>query len=177
LLHINFFRALLSQALPDKLIHVICHLIHESGIADVSQVGVGELFGFNHDVQRSGRIRPVVTQGIILHNVEHLKRRHTLSIRRQLVHRPSSVAAAHWLYPLRFKLLEVREGVPAALLSQKRYQALGDRSRSSAIKRGASARSYLKDGKKEGRQTMKKVRAGCCSGEAPSAALQPNQDF
>ena len=40
--------------------------------------------------------------------------------------RVTSVAAAHRLYPLRFKLLEVREGVPAALLSQKRYQALGD---------------------------------------------------
>jgi len=97
-----------------------------SSCADASTRGVSicKLFGFNHNVQRGCRIMAVVTQGKVLHDIEHVQRSHALLIGRELANRPSSVAAAQRLDPFRFKFLKVCQRMQTALFPQKVHKAL-----------------------------------------------------
>ena len=95
----------------------------ESRIADVARhVGIGELLGFDHDVQRGGGVVAVILEREILHDVEHGERGDALAVGRQLVDLPAAIGGGDRLDPFGLELREVLERVGAALGLEELHQ-------------------------------------------------------
>ena len=69
-------------------------------IADVpDQVGIGELLGLDHRVQRAGRVEAEVAHRERLHQVEHDERGDALPVRRDLADLPAPIRRRDGLHP------------------------------------------------------------------------------
>ena len=87
-------------------------------IADVAQhVGVGQLLGFDHHVQRAARCEAVLAQRKLFHQVEHHQRGDALRVRRQLVDASSRDRSSRSDRPSRLELAQVGRGHRAAACS------------------------------------------------------------
>ena len=72
------------------------------GIADIAKdVGVGQLLGFDLNVQGARRIQSKLAQVELLHDVEHFERADALHVRRQFVNRPAAVRRGNRIRPIR----------------------------------------------------------------------------
>ena len=87
--HVDELGAFFGEVLRD---HLLDGNRGEARIADVViHVGVGELLGFDHHVQRIDGVMPVLRHGKVLHDVEHGERGDALAVGRQLVDGPAAV--------------------------------------------------------------------------------------
>ena len=98
----------------------------EARVADVLvHVGIGELLGLDHHVQRVGGVVAVLRHGKVLHDVEHGERGDALAVGRQLVDSPAAVGGGDGLDPLGLEVAEVFEGVRAAVGLKELDHGLG----------------------------------------------------
>ena len=98
----------------------------EARIADVLvHVGVGELLGLDHHVQRIDGVVAVLRHGKVLHDVEHGERGDALAIGRQLVDGPAAVGGGDGLDPLGLEVAEVFQGMRAAVGIEELDHGLG----------------------------------------------------
>ena len=109
-------------------------------------VGVCELLGFDERVQRLSRVVTVPADRRALHQIEHHQRRDALSVRRQLVDRPSAIRRRERRHPLGIKRREIVCGQHPALRLGALHDALRDLA---AIERVASARAERTIGRRE----------------------------
>src|SRR4051794_14824786 len=72
----------------------------EFRIADEpQQIGIGQLFGFDHDVERIGGRRAILRQGKAFHDVQHLEGAKTLAVWRKFVNGPITVRRGNRIDP------------------------------------------------------------------------------
>ena len=115
----------------------------EARIADVLiHVGVGELLGLDHDVERIDGVVAVLGHGKVLHDIEHGERGDALAVGRQFVDGPAAVGGGDGLDPLGLEVAKVFQGVRASVGVEELDHGLGhgtvvDKHRGHARRSGA----------------------------------------
>ena len=101
----------------------------EARVADVAEhVGVGELLGLDHHVQRVRAVEAVLAEREALHQVQHHQGGHALGVRADLVDASSrGRSVCDRRDPLGLELGQVGGGERAALLLRDRQDGLGGR--------------------------------------------------
>src|SRR5215469_18950266 len=80
----------------------------EAGISVVAiEVSIGQLLSFDLDVECVGASEAPVWKWILLENVQHFERSHSLAVRRQFINHPAAVGGRNRFDPLGLEIRQV----------------------------------------------------------------------
>ena len=96
-------------------------------------VGVGQLLGLDHRMQRPGAVEAPFPHGELLEEIEHHQRRDPLGRSREFADGPAAVGGADRGDPIRLQLAKVVRRHEPALLLRQPHDRVGHRPRVESI--------------------------------------------
>jgi hypothetical protein len=119
-----------DQARARRRVRRIEHLsdgdIRQARVAHIAQdIGVGELLGLHHHVQRLRGVKSVASQEQARHDLQHHQGADPLAVGRLFVHGPAAMVHVERRHPCRMEIPEVLGGHRAAQLVLRGEDGLG----------------------------------------------------